>query len=310
MKKIIVLMTALSLANIAQAQSDFVKPGSIGQPASTSTSCEFTEFSTPLVTCWVGQKVLFLPTSKDFQHYGYFFKRAGSEDGIIPYAELVGKVGTVTKVEKVYVAYAITIQIDGTNATYIGDAYGNDAEGYSLNGIALIRELQDARNALKGKTVWLNASQLSQYDDNKGIVSYVPVKSFRPLYVEDVVAGSFFSDPVRLIVKTENNVEGYVDILYSGINSGGIRKVFPFEKEVYLNDPRTTHNWSSEVWTAIENKKVIPGMTMEQVRFFLLQNHDTNQTTTKDGTIEQWTFKKYGIVTFVNGIVSSFSILN
>jgi len=293
-----------------KAQSDFVKPGSIGQPSVSNSSCTFTDFSTPLITCWVGQKILFLPQSKDFQHFGYqLFKRLGSESRTIPYEELAGKVGTITNVMQGYLHYDVTVVIDDTQKTYIGEAYGNEDRGYTIDGIALLRELQDARNALKGRTVWLSSYELGQYDDAKGKTSFLPTKGFRPTFVEDVVAGSFSFEPVRLIVKTESGAEGYVDISYSGVNSGSVGKLFTFDKQVSLVDPRKSHNWSSEVWVAIENKKVIPGMTMEQVRFFLPQNHTTDQTTTKDGLIEQWTFKSYGLVTFLNGTVSSFTTL-
>ena len=303
---------ALSIAllgAIAAAQSDFVKPGSIGSPAAPTASCKFEGTNRPPITCWVEQKILFLPAPTSLQRYGYqSFKGGSGSYGQVTYKEGAGRVATVTKVTSgKYGGFDLEVKMDDNGQVYTARASYSDPAEATLDGVALLSELQAARTALKGKDVWISTKYLGQYDDSTGEVSSLKIPRFQKVHVQDVVAGWYNHEPVRLIVKTASNSIGFVDVAFKGYNSGSLWSIYAFSKNVSLVDPRTVYNWKPEVWKALENDTIIPGMTMEQVAYAFPWARSVTKSTTESGTIESWSYKDFGTVTFVNGIVKSFT---
>lgn len=307
MRQIILALTLLGAS--ASAQSDFVQPGSIGSNATPPASCKFEGSNRPPITCWTGQKILFLPASASIQQYGYqAFKGGTGRFGNVAYQEGVGRTGTVTKVSRgQYGGFDVEVKMDDNGQTYVGHASFDDPFVSTLSGVALLTELQAARTALKGKQVWLSSKYLGQYDANTGKVSSINVQRFQKVTVQDVVAGWYNYNPVRLIVKTENGDIGFDDIAFNGYNTGDLWNVYAFDKSVSIVDPRTVKKWSPEVWKALENDTIIPGMTMEQVVYGFPWTHTVTKSTSSGGTVEVWEFKDFGTVTFVNAVVSNFT---
>lgn len=307
MKKLALALALLGA--MASAQSDFVQPGSIGTSPAPMTSCKFEGTNRPPITCWPGQKVLFLPSPLSLQKYGYqSFKGGTGSFGNVGYQEGVGRIGTVTKVSAgQYSGFDVEIKMDDNGQIYVGHASGSDPLMANVDGIALLTELQAARSALKGKDVWLSTKYIGQYDAEMGKVSSLLRPRFQKYTVQDVVAGWYGYSPVRLIVKSQNGEIGFEDIAYTGYNSGSLWEISAFDRNVSLVDPRTVKKWKPEVWKALENDTVIPGMTMEQVVYGYPWDHTVSKSTSTAGTVEVWGFDKFGTITFVNGIVTTFS---
>lgn len=312
MKKTLFQVGALMILSFASAQTDLIRNGSIGSTVDPAKSCEFSPKNSPPVTCWVGQKMIFLPAPKSSQQYGYqSFKGGTGRFGSVSYEEGVGKIATITSIGKNSIgSYNITVRVDSTGSIYTADSSTSDPSLASINGVAFVREIQAARTNLKGKTLWLTSDNVATYDDSTGKINTIYIKKFQPVKVEDVVAGWYNHSPVHLIIRLPDGRQAFASASYYGWNAGTLRERFAFSREYFLQDPRITHKWPAKIWSALEDDKIIPGMTKEQVYFSRSQGYSVNKSTTSQGDIEQWTYQKYGIVTFINGVVTSFTELN
>jgi hypothetical protein len=269
----------LLLAWQGMAQTPFIREGSIGQPASKSNS-EREGFGTLEIKDWTGQKFIFLPTSKKLQGYGY---QAFSPS--LPYDKWVGKTLIVVEVSRKDVLPEITFR------TADGKTLRTKAYGDSIHGIAPLRDLEYARSNWLGKTLWLRDNSLATWDESSQEFGSVKLKKYSPVVVEDVVAGWYEHEPIRLILKTAKGEVGFRDVNVTGTNiSERLRKYRRFADEFLEQDPRVGRNWPPEIWSAIEDAKVAIGMTSEQARMSWGEPTSVNRTTTSRGAEEQWVY--------------------
>lgn len=304
------LLTALACGPMAFAQpgGSFVKPGSIGVPVTnfkTNSSCTFTPRSRPPITCWTGEKLLFLPNPKKERYYHF----SGGKDVtamFLEYGEAVGRIGTITGVRKGDgLNFYFDIKMDDNGDLYVGRTFTADPSNALLEGVAFLRELTDARTALKGKTVWLTGGSLLTYDDRDGTKGRVFLKRFQPVMVEDVIAGWDMLTPVRLILKTFAGQEGFVDFAYSGDGRPLFSRAFGMERVIGLSDPRLSHRWSPAIWSAFEQDRAAVGMTPEQVTYLWGVPDSVHRITTQQTMGEQWSYQYHGLVSFTNGVVTA-----
>lgn len=217
---------------------------------------------------------------EEVQSYGY-----QSFHPSLPYDKWVGKILTVVEVSRKSILPEITFRT-ADDKTLRTKAYGE-----TVDGIAPLRDLEYARTRWKGKTLWLQDASLATWDESSQEHGSVKLKKYSPVVVEDVVAGWYNHEPIRLILKTEKNEIGFQDVNVTGTNIGiSLRKYRQFADTFLEQDPRADRNWPSEIWNAIENAKVAVGMTSEQARMSWGKPKSVNRTVTSRGAEEQWVY--------------------
>jgi hypothetical protein len=288
---LLILLLALNTV----AQTPFVRDGSIGQPPLKSES-ESKQFGTLEIKDWVGQRFILLPQSKKSQSYGYqAFSPA------LPYDKWVGKTLTVVEVTTKTITKEVILRAaDGK--TLRAKAYGD-----SIHSIAPLRDLEYARSNWLGKTLWIRDSGgLVSWNESTQEFGSVMTKRFSALVVMDVVA-SFNNDaPIRLILKTTKEEVGFRDVNATGTNIDmRLRKHRRYADVFFERDPQTIRNWPPEIWSAIEEGRVVIGMTPEEARMSWGNPKSVNRTVTALGVDEQWVYNDLTFIYFRDGKVTA-----
>jgi hypothetical protein len=306
----------LAVLFAAVAFGQYIQTGAIGtvrkeEPVSVRPNYPFIP-----VEHWVGQRILFMPTLKSMQKFGYldFAAPKGSRADHPAYDEFVGKIARITAVRPRPASDKrdIVVEIEGTGQQLIGtiDTYN------SLGGILFLDELDRARVDFIGKVLWLKVGTVGTYDPQTDKTGFMTAKKCGPLKVTNVLAGTGNIAPLRFIVTNQAGDEGYVDVAISGTNlspiwdrmlaKDGLPRGLSFiDKRFFFSDPRKDHDWPSAVWAAIENETVDIGMTKEQVKFSLGEPKSINYTSTAERSSEQWVYERGSFVYFDGDIVKA-----
>jgi len=169
---------AWSFFSAAEEPNPFIRGGSIGiepdapQP-DESKPCPKSGFTFRPITCWPGEKFIFLPRSKGLRKFGYqSFKGGRGQYGQPTYEEAVGRIGTVLDVTKRFIGsmragWQVTIRMDDNGQDYTGTVFSvsNEPDDASVLAIAPLLDLQAARNKWLDKILWLKLPNLSTYNE-------------------------------------------------------------------------------------------------------------------------------------------------
>jgi TonB family protein len=291
--------------------SPYVRDGSIGKAPADTPVNNWSQFRYLPLDEWQGKRVIFLPQPGLLRKYGYQSFKGGSGDlGQPTYAEAAGKIGKVIAIERSserVLGSNVLIEIEGSGARYVGRVSGPLAGGAAdtVDGIAFLDEIDQARQELIGKTLWILSSQLLTNDESSGRVGSVKVKKFSPVKVTDVVVGWRNYEPIRLILKSETGEEGFFDVSLSGTNASKQLVAYSHvDKHFSRTDPKSGLDWPKSVWDAIQDEKVALGMTKEQVTMSWGTPKSVAQTVTTAGKSEQWVYGNGAYVYFTGGLVS------
>jgi hypothetical protein len=288
------LLMLILLASQGIAQTPFIRDGSIGQ-ARPKPVPGHNQLETLEIKDWVGQKFIFLPRSKKLKNYGYQAFQPS-----LPYEKWVGKVLTVVDVLTKSAVPEVTFQ------TSEGKKLRTRIIGEALDGLAPLRDLEYARSNWVGKTLWMRDNSLATWDEDREEFASLKLKKYAALQVEDVVAGWYHHQPIRLILKTPEGEIGFRDVNITGTNiSKQLRKYRRFVDEFLEQDPKAGRNWPSDVWAAIENGRVVIGMTAEQARMSWGEPKSINRTVTARGAEEQWVYGNSGYIYIGEGKVTA-----
>lgn len=313
----LVAVTSASCAH-AQGNSEFFR----AEPPTASKRAEFACDASGLnrlpVRCWVGQQFIVLPNDNAVRSRSYLeFEGMAPRYGNPTYGEMVGKTVTVTKVEWQQYSlspnlsgWIITFQSSGSGLFYTANAVprtGESRDDATVDCLALLRDLQVARETYLSKRYWPLVPRLSALGD-KGTASagFVVLNKFEPVTVADVLVSSEAEAPVR-VVKSDLGQEGYFDIAMSKTNrsSAVAPEIGDFAQVMSGEDPKLAHTWPDDVWKAIKSGKTFQGMTMEQVRLSLGSPVDVSRTTVGSRTHEQWVYGDGNYLYFDDGVLMS-----
>ena len=165
----------------------------------------------------------------------------------------------------------------------------------SVKGIALVDDLEKARAAWVGRTVWSREMLLQTYDADRDAIGFVKVKKYAPVKVVEVLPGWDEEKPARFVLETAVGERGFLDVNLSGTNvPKELRHLYRFEHRFLSADPRLTHGWPPRVWAAIENNQVLAGMTAEQVRLSWGEPNQVNG--------DEWSYDG-GVLRFRQGVL-------
>jgi hypothetical protein len=323
-----VVALAFGSGEFAIAQTDsgspFLRP-EVSHSANTSNApCDYAFPSKVPVRCWAGQKFMVLPIDQNLRSTGYQeFTKGLSPIDHPPYDELAGKTVTVTDVQWNLISpalpdsgsWVVTFRDDASQITYQTRAVTlpNDTpDDATVDHLALVRDLQAARDKYLGKTFWMKSGWLPKLSGNGSISfsSIVAYKKFVPATISDVLAGYDPHQPVRIVVKNEAGQEGYFDMAVSGTNrsAGWPGKIgdIAFADVMAATDPKLEHKWPPQVWKAIANQKVFVGMTMEEARLSWGEPNRVNRTIVAGHAHEQWVYgDAHNYLYFENGRLTS-----
>lgn len=308
--------------SMAKEPNPFIRDGSIGivpdeSKPDESKRCAKSGFTYRPITCWPGEKFLFLPQFKRDQKYGYqsFYDGGGrGKHGQPTYEEAVGRIGTVLDVTKRFMGdmrsgWQVTIRMDDNGQEYTAHASMDDPDAATIHAIAPLLDLQAARNKWLGKTLWLKRPNLLYtYDEATDKLEKLSVPGASRVKVTDVVAGWFADTPILFIVRTDSGAEGFVSVNLSGTNVSKVLRKFnwhwKFGGTFFERDPGEIFNWSNRVWIAIASQSVFVGMKEDQARLSWGKPKDVHRTVVSGKTSEQWVYTE-GNLYFENGTLTS-----
>jgi hypothetical protein len=238
------------------------------------------------------------------QKYGYLqFHYAGDDHFVsVPYNDLAGKTATVialTSNSRLKDNFEIRLSVDDTQKTVVSQI---GLDGLIDNAAPLV-DLQSARNAWVGKSVWTLLSRYyvltgweHNYQTHSRLDGSVAVKKYSMVRITDVLAGNSAFKPVRIVFRTPASEEVFIDVSVShtGFQAHSSQTFYTAFSDV---DPYSLHKWSRGIWNAIENDEVILGMTTEQVRASRGEPLKINQTFIRGLAHEQWVYGHGDVVT-------------
>lgn len=266
---------------------------------------------------WTGLRFIILPQSRAVQHYGYqeMYRDTDKEFVPLPYDEFAGRIVKVIGIEQGHGPNRETLDEADLQLEDDKKTIHADIDGGCMDDAAPVSDLETARTLYRGRVLWLASDHISVYDAAKDLsdspaalalheaFGRVKIKQYSPVRVLDVVPGWYASAPVRFIVRDEAATVGYVDVHMSDTNVPKDLQAVSRFRDVFLEaDPRAAYPWPAKVWTAVENKEVLVGMTAPQVQMSwgapkAIRRASGDQT-------EQWAYAPSFTLTLKNGILT------
>jgi hypothetical protein len=241
---------------------------------------------------WTGKRFIFLPRPEAAAASSY-------DDfiGAVPVRKFAGRVGKVVSVSEFGGRAHIEFEMEDDGQHVRARTIVNKE---SVKGMALADDIETARAAWAGKTLWNKGLMIASFDAGSGAVSMLRLNRYSRLKVIEVAAGWNEEAPVRLTLETADGRRGFLDLNLSGTNvQKDARHLGRFEEHLLAEDPRLQYKWPAATWAAIESARIVPGMTMDQVRMSLGEPEKTTRTATG----EQWSYPA-AVLLFKNGLLS------
>jgi hypothetical protein len=165
----------------------------------------------------------------------------------------------------------------------------------TLNDVTLLADIVSARSKWVGKTLWYRGDRVRNTQDVHDFDG-AKVLKFQPVKVLNVIAGS--DDDLDFVVELPSG-PALIGVRFSASNFGPEmietfrkigRKVCTFDKQFFVADPRSTHKWPAEIWSAIERGEARVSMTTEQAIMAWGEPSRVNETETAGGYRAQWVY--------------------
>jgi len=254
------------------------------------------------ISSWVGERFVFLPNPASLQEYGYqSFKGGEGKYGHPEYNAYVGRVAEVVALSKRGMTWDIEFEMEDDGRRLKATAHTD-----SIHDIALVADIDNARDKWEGTTLWYSKASIATYNEETEEFGKIELKKYSPVKVVEIVAGWYNSNPVRFILQATSGEVGFDDVNLSGTNvSETLRGNHRFEDLFSVQNPRTTHKWANKVWAAIEEAKVFIGMTSKQAIMSWGKPRKINKTITSGGKSEQWVYSLSCYLYFENGVLTT-----
>jgi hypothetical protein len=232
---------------------------SVGTEKSEADTAKNDPFSTIPIESWVGERFIFLPRQKSLREYGYqSIHKPKHEFSILPYDKYVGRIAKVTAVTPsktgLSSAYEIELTLEDT-----GEKVRAEAVSRGVKGLALVRDIDNARALYLGKTLRLKEPFLRTYNEATG-KNDVIVAADSLIKVIDIVAGWDEESPVRFVVKTSSGEEGFVDVSMSDTNVSEYTKAYKtynkFEKSFLIESAQIVRGSENSRTRTITDEEV------------------------------------------------------
>jgi hypothetical protein len=287
------LLVAYAEAFTQEKRRQSMVPENKTEPSSTEPSGSIAAlFPFHPLTEWVGQRFIFLPGPKASAESNYedFLSKALRK-------QYQGRIAKVISVSELGGRVTVDFEMEDDRERLRARTLPNKE---TIKGMTLVDDLETARKMWAGKTVWCKRMMLATYDEQNDLAGNIRVKRYSPLKVVDIVPGWDEEKPVRFLLESTDGKRGFVDLNLSGTNVfQEVRHLHRFENCLLTEDPRRINKWPANTWSLIENSKIIPGMTMEQVKM----SWGEPEKITRTAAGENWIYQA-STLTFKNGTLA------
>lgn len=311
MKYSILLILLLAFPIFGQTDSPYTQP-TIGKQSNKPSEKNYIDrqfiISKTPIKDWVGKRFLFIPQKKMFQKYGYHLTKITydkknkivKDPQTIPYSELAGKIATITSMFDEFGSKAVELKVQDSSLTFQAHIFEDQ-----LTEFIYLDDIDESRKRFLGKTLWLNKIWIDTYDEETGKTGYIKNKRFTPAKVINIVGSYESNQPVRFILELPNGEQGFADVAVSQTNiSETLASNYTFSEYFYEQDPHTLYSFSADIWAAIEDRKVLIGMTKEQASLAWGYPASVKNTETQAGISTFWHYLNGRSILFSNDLVS------
>jgi hypothetical protein len=248
-----------------------------------------------------GQRLLFLPATKPTQA-----SLKGKYPGWdAPYEEMAGKVGRVLSCTENGSGHrTVRMQMEDSGKTFRGDDHGVRLDDQVIPA----SNYETLRTHVLGKTLWVREFGTEPYDEQtkerKQDYSIQTPSVLDPVQVTDVLLTADKRFPVRLILSW-NGGKYFRDVAFEDPPFYlGNRHSYRVQ-DVFLDVDPVSFHWPEDVLQAIKIRRILIGMTADQVVLSWGEPEKKNQTTTASGTSEQWIYPEGQFAYLDNGILTA-----
>lgn len=289
----------------AEPASPYIQSGSIGKKTEKAEPKTMpNELSHLKGAELIGQVFIFMPKLPKQQKDGYLFGEVNLSRRL-PYENYVGKMVKIV---------SFNSDLDG-NEHYGGQTEEtgelivmmSGKDEVKLPGLALKRDVDQAREKFIGKKVWLKDHRVYTYNEETDEMTPHFKPRFAEFTVQNVVLGTRIA-PVRFILEDAGGEVYFYDIYMSRSNTWGAASDL-FDYTFYEKNPRQIFSdWSDEAFRLVSLDQVKQGMTKTQVTFALGTPESVTASELGDIKLEMWHYQSK-VVTFNKGIVSGIDTL-
>lgn len=214
--------------------------------------------------------------------------------------EVAGAVLKVTGVKYDRLTPVVTFVSEDTKQEYTERA----AAGY-LEGLAPLADIENARKEWKGKTLWLATPDVLTLGEGAEDPRVLSVKRLTGVEVVDIQLGWSSDAPIRFILRTAGGALGFRDVHTTGTNvPEAQRQRHAFERAFLTQDPRIEFDWPEKVWAAIEDTRVVVGMTTAQARMSWGEPRRVERFVSGSGRQERWMYADRRALVLVDDLVT------
>jgi hypothetical protein len=180
---------------------------------------------------WNNLRFVFLPVRKALQKFGYqSLHKLNNLRASLPYEPYKGKIAKVIRVSTFDYGWKVLLEIENTKEQVLAEAYRG-----TINGLAPLADIEEARTQYQGKTLWTRAT-LYTYNEDLDELGVVASSRYLPVKVVEVVPGWEDSAPVRFIVETKTGWRAFVDVHMSDTNIAEQLRQYNRFDEVFVSE--------------------------------------------------------------------------
>lgn len=172
-----------------------------------------------------------------------------------------------------------------------------------INDLVYLKDIDKAKELLLGKQLYILTQRWLKENGGKGRYDYF--QKFVPVTVTNIGMGET-DGPVKLVFKTVDGNEHFLNVRFSGINNSS--KVFgiDFVEAFAFENPRNLYpDISDEMWDMIQNCKVKIGMTKTEAELSWGKPKEINVGIYGSSSQDQWVYGTNSYLYFENGKLSA-----
>ncbi len=251
---------------------------------------------------WINRSFVLLPKPAMFQRFGYelyrcvdtgqcfetdtFYEHSNKR---IRYDRFCGDTLNVIAVSRLADGEWLVSLHDNR---YNLNIYGHTKKT-ALTEMVLLKDFEAACVRWRGKAVFSSKGVISTAGSN-GNLSSIKVRRFDSLKVYDVRYGltPLPVNPIWLMVKCNNGVEGFIPVRYSWSNvmSDQLHEGAAWDDDILEFNPMKRYNWDATIWELIENHRVTIGMERDQVIMSWGRPGEKSDTTINGAKLQCWIY--------------------
>ncbi len=272
-------------------QSPYTQRGFVNPKAEQSIEHLPKQLSKRPIESWVGERFIFLPRPKNLEFLGYKVREDRAVSDRLSYAKYAGRITRVLAVTKDGIYWNIELAMEDTGEKLKAKIFDH------IEGMAPLADIDYARAKWLGKTLWHKEGMIPKCKENTRSQDLIKFKRFSPIKVSAVTASDLSTTPLRFFLETSSGEEGCIDVALTGTNnpryfSATFRS--KFEDFFLTEDPRAKYPWPDQIWSAIVERRLLLGMTKEQVMMSWGSPDSVHGLSATTYGYSQWVYKGIG----------------